>query len=85
MADTKGIETQERAMGETNGMVMNGDHVHNGDEIVGEAVVAQGLYAIEGKKKHWYTYMTTKDFWVILALGYVFSLCQQTASHLTNK
>lgn len=81
MPDNKAIETQERSMGEnyrkstdgverTGAIEMNEDHVQiTGDRVVDEEIVAQGLQALEGKKKHWYTYMTTKDFWFVLALG----------------
>ncbi|KAF7552745.1 hypothetical protein G7046_g7315 [Stylonectria norvegica] len=34
-----------------------------------------GLYIIEAKKVHWYSYLTTADFWVVLLIGQVLSLC----------
>lgn len=85
MTGAKGIENQERAVTEhyrksTDGLdgvagsgsiEMNGDHVRevDGEEHVNEEVLAQGLQTLEAKKKHWYTYMTTKDFWIVLILG----------------
>jgi solute carrier family 35 protein F1/2 len=42
----------------------------NETDVVDEAVLEQGLHAIEGKKNKWYTYLTTKDFWIVLLIGY---------------
>lgn len=65
MSGAKGIETQQRVVDEHYGkstdgldgggtMKLNGDHVReiNGEEAVNEEVVAQGLHALETKKKH---------------------------------
>lgn len=41
------------------------------DEVVDEAVLEQGIHALEGKKKAWYAYLLTKDFWIVLLIGYV--------------
>jgi solute carrier family 35, member F1/2 len=38
-------------------------------------LVNQGLHAIEAKKAHWYSYLTTLDFWTVLAIGQVLALC----------
>ncbi|KAF4629293.1 hypothetical protein G7Y89_g8856 [Cudoniella acicularis] len=46
-----------------------------GDENVNPEVLEYAIQALEGKKKHWYTYMTTADFWVVLAIGQILSLC----------
>ncbi|KAK3693673.1 hypothetical protein B0T22DRAFT_496375 [Podospora appendiculata] len=39
-----------------------------------EAVEA-GLHKLEAKGVHWYSYLTTMDFWVVIAVGQVLSLC----------
>jgi len=31
--------------------------------------LAQALQEIEGKKKAWYAYLMTREFWIVLALG----------------
>jgi solute carrier family 35 protein F1/2 len=41
-----------------------------GDDEIAPEILGQGLDAIEGKKKAWYSYFTTRDFWIVLALGY---------------
>jgi solute carrier family 35 protein F1/2 len=41
----------------------------NGEETVNEAVLEQGIQALEGKRKAWYTYLTTKDFWIVVIIG----------------
>lgn len=56
------------------GTAVHGVMRHLGDEeVVDEAVLEQGIHAIEGRQKKWYTYLTTRDFWVVLVIGYVFS------------
>jgi solute carrier family 35 protein F1/2 len=56
------------------GLEMSGEGVlsnTNEPEVVEEAVLEQGLHALEGKNKAWYTYLTTRDFWIVLLIGYV--------------
>ncbi|ORY60699.1 uncharacterized protein BCR38DRAFT_44894 [Pseudomassariella vexata] len=38
-------------------------------------VIGTGLHDIEAKKVHWYSYLATPDFWIVLALGQVLALC----------
>lgn len=40
------------------------------DDIVGE-----GLRKIEGSRVHWYSYLQTWDFWLVVLIGQVLSLC----------
>ena len=42
------------------------------NEVVDEAVLEQGIEALEGRGRKWYAYLMTGDFWVVLAIGYVF-------------
>ncbi len=35
--------------------------------------LAAALQKIEGRKTKWYAYLMTKDFWIVIILGYVFS------------
>lgn len=37
--------------------------------------VGQGIHRLEAKRVHWYSYLATVDFWIILALGQVLALC----------
>jgi solute carrier family 35, member F1/2 len=36
--------------------------------------LANALEKIEGRKTKWYAYLMTKDFWIVIVLGYVLSL-----------
>lgn len=82
---TAAIETHERGpMGETyrkssDGLETNAQGTGSldmagerrvGDDEVDPEILAHGLEALEGKKKAWYSYFTTRDFWIVLALGY---------------
>jgi len=68
--DELGVHEQRTGSLELNAQ---GDrHVNDGDEIVDDAVVEQGLEALEEKKKAWYAYFLTTDFWIVLLIGYGF-------------
>ncbi|KAL7813857.1 DUF914 domain-containing protein [Trichoderma aethiopicum] len=40
-----------------------------------EAVLSQGIQILEAKSVHWWSYLTTVDFWIVIAVGQVLSLC----------
>ncbi|KAI2611849.1 DUF914-domain-containing protein [Hypoxylon sp. NC1633] len=46
-----------------------------GDDVATNEAVGQGLQQIEAKKVHWYSYLTTPDFWIVLLLGQLLALC----------
>ncbi|KAI1404735.1 DUF914-domain-containing protein [Hypoxylon fuscum] len=46
-----------------------------GNEFSTDEAVGQGLQQIEAKKVHWYSYLTTADFWIVLMLGQLLALC----------
>lgn len=48
------------------------------------AAVAAGLSKIEAKNVHWYSYFTTYDFWLILALGQFLCLANTATSTFTT-
>lgn len=41
-----------------------------GENVVDEAVLEQGIEALEGRGKKWYAYLMTRDFWLVLVIGY---------------
>lgn len=41
------------------------------DGDVPPEVLYQGIEALEGKGKVWYAYLMTRDFWLVLVIGYV--------------
>lgn len=45
------------------------------DPQTSNAAVGAGLREIEAKKFAWYAYLTTPDFWMVLAIGQVLALC----------
>lgn len=49
------------------------DSAENGNST--DAAVGQALHQIEARSVHWYSYLTTVDFWIVLALGQVLALC----------
>lgn len=53
------------------------------DHATNEAV-SHGLQHIEAKKFHWYSYLTTADFWIVLLLGQLLSLCITATNTFTT-
>ena len=41
------------------------------DEDVDPEVLEHAIQALENKKTAWWAYLTTKDFWLVLLIGYV--------------
>jgi solute carrier family 35, member F1/2 len=62
---------------------INADHGTGADSDT-EAVVAQGLHQLEAKSVHWYSYFATVDFWVVIAIGQVLSLCITATNTFTS-
>jgi len=86
---TSAVETHERHVGDSykssDGLEGNGDGsgsiemvgergvVGDGDEVDPE-VLEHAIEALEKKKTAWYAYLTTRDFWIVLMIGYVLSI-----------
>ncbi|KAM6507884.1 hypothetical protein FSOLCH5_013083 [Fusarium solani] len=49
-----------------------------------DAIVSQGIHTLEVKSVHWYSYLTTYDFWIVLALGQVLALCITSTNTFTS-
>src|SRR6478736_463707 len=49
-----------------------------------DAAVSQGIHTLEVKSVHWYSYLTTVDFWIVLALGQVLALCITATNTFTS-
>jgi len=49
-----------------------------------EAAVSAGLHAIEAQRVRWWSYFATADFWAVLALGQVLSLCLTATNTFTS-
>lgn len=63
-----GLEGSGEASG---GMEMVGERQVNGDEVDPE-VLEHAIAVLETKNNKWYAYLTTRDFWFVLVLGYIF-------------
>jgi len=48
------------------------------------AAVAAGLSELESRNTHWYSYLLTADFWLIIALGQILSLCITATNTFTS-
>ena len=55
-----------------------------GDGFTEEEAVQAGLRQLEAKDVHWYSYLLTVDFWVIIATGQVLSLCITATNTFSN-
>jgi solute carrier family 35 protein F1/2 len=42
------------------------------DSSTDPEVLGQAIGALENKKTSWFAYLTTKEFWIVLAIGYIF-------------
>lgn len=51
-----------------NSVEMRGERSASEDEVNPE-LLANGIESLERKKKHWYSYLLTKDFWIVLVIG----------------
>ncbi|KAK3383465.1 hypothetical protein B0T24DRAFT_50607 [Lasiosphaeria ovina] len=50
-------------------------NVGSDDGVSESEAVQAGLSRLEAKNVHWYSYLLTVDFWVLIAIGQVLSLC----------
>ncbi|KAH6656896.1 hypothetical protein BKA67DRAFT_655199 [Truncatella angustata] len=53
---------------------VNGRHPH-AETPAEEAAITTAIHQIEAKKVHWYSYLSTWDFWLVLIIGQVLALC----------
>ncbi|RYP55204.1 hypothetical protein DL768_000198 [Monosporascus sp. mg162] len=54
------------------------------DETAINEAVGQGLHQIEAQKTHWYSYFTTKEFWIALTVGQLLALCQTATNTFSS-
>jgi len=52
--------------------------------VASSAAVSAGLHAIEAQPVRWWSYFLTVDFWAVLALGQVLSLCITATNTFTS-
>lgn len=76
-AKTTAVETHARKLGneesndlgDGNDVSVEGPRADGSDESIDEVVLEQAIEALESKKKKWWAYLTTRDFWFVLLLG----------------
>lgn len=45
------------------------------DTPVDQAAISTAIHQIEARKVHWYSYLATWDFWLVIIIGQVLALC----------
>ena len=65
---TDGLETSGNGSGS---IEMTGEGRGHGDADLNPEVLEHAIEVLETKNRKWYAYLTTRDFWFVLALGYV--------------
>lgn len=46
--------------------------------------VTQGMHILETQPAHWWSYLTTSDFWIVVAIGQVLALCITATNTFTT-
>lgn len=66
----------ERAnLGDGSNEVSSGEpRATDSEDTIDPAALGQALDALEAKKTKWWAYLATRDFWIVLLIGYVFLL-----------
>lgn len=74
MADNNTVFSKAQDYG-TSGPTEAGQITDAANSISESEAVEAGLRQLEAKNVHWYSYLLTVDFWIIIAIGQVLSLC----------
>ena len=78
-AKTTAIETRDRKLdnddsnelgNDSNEVSVDEPRAGGSEAAVDEVVLEQAIEALESKKTRWWAYMKTRDFWIVLLLGY---------------
>lgn len=58
----------------------------DGTDVVAPTAEAagEGIHILESKSVHWYSYLATADFWIVIAIGQVLSLCITATNTFTT-
>jgi solute carrier family 35 protein F1/2 len=54
------------------------------DAAANPVVLGTAIHELEAKRVHWYSYFTTADFWIVLAIGQVLALCITATNTFTT-
>ncbi|CAM1506094.1 Fc.00g057350.m01.CDS01 [Cosmosporella sp. VM-42] len=50
-----------------------------------DTAVSQGIHILESKSVHWWSYLATPDFWIVVAIGQVLALCITATNTFSTK
>ncbi|KAI1854325.1 hypothetical protein JX265_012494 [Neoarthrinium moseri] len=78
------MEANKHAVPQTTVHVSGGNHDQHTHSAADQAVIATAIHEIEAKKVHWYSYLTTVDFWVVVIIGQVLALCITATNTFTS-
>ncbi|KAG5956524.1 hypothetical protein E4U57_002564 [Claviceps arundinis] len=69
---------------DTCGLVLNAGSANPGETSSEIAETSQGLYILEAKSVHWWSYLATADFWIVVAIGQILALCITATNTFTT-
>ncbi|KAL2117728.1 hypothetical protein VTJ04DRAFT_7388 [Mycothermus thermophilus] len=81
LPDAKGPNTKASAGGAG---TTTGDTESLSSSDAEAAAVAAGLSHLQARDKHWYSYLATRDFWIVVALGQTLALCITATNTFTT-
>ncbi|KAG5984434.1 hypothetical protein E4U55_004778 [Claviceps digitariae] len=66
------------------GIVLNSGSTSPAETSSETAEASRGLYILEAKSVHWWSYLTTADFWIVVAIGQILALCITATNTFTT-
>ncbi|KAG5916901.1 hypothetical protein E4U42_007461 [Claviceps africana] len=79
-----GSATAVPSYNEACGLVVNVGSASPGETSSETAETSQGLYILQAKSVHWWSYLTTADFWIVVAIGQILALCITATNTFTT-
>ncbi|KAG6011985.1 hypothetical protein E4U54_007783 [Claviceps lovelessii] len=66
------------------GLVLNTGSASPAETSSETAEASQGLYILQARSVHWWSYLTTADFWIVVAIGQILALCITATNTFTT-
>jgi solute carrier family 35, member F1/2 len=73
--DTTPELTMDKSSQPGTAIEISGDSSHTDSPAAEPAAIGTAIHTLEAKDVHWYSYLQTVDFWLVLIVGQVLSLC----------
>lgn len=83
-ADTTPEVTMDKDFRPQATVEVSGGSSHSDSMGAEPAVIGTVIHDLEAKDVHWYSYLQTVDFWVVLLIGQVLSLCITATNTFTS-